>query len=58
MSVGFLMGKKKKWHRSRHPVWHFTIPDIMRENIDWREQHHKISERIDFKEKFSEQKEN
>ena len=51
MKVGLLQGRLEKRDTTRHPVWHLAVPNIWKRNIEWREKHDKIGERIAYKKK-------
>jgi hypothetical protein len=49
LKIGFLKGEIKKDEGFSQAVWHLTIPDLWKLNIEWCEKYPKIEERINFR---------
>ncbi len=46
IEVGLLEGELRRDPGYPQPVWHLTIPDLWRANVDWAVQHPKIFDRL------------
>jgi hypothetical protein len=50
IDAGLLEGEIRQDPGYRQPVWHMRIPDLWRRNLEWRETHHDLGDRLRFKE--------
>lgn len=49
MKNGLLEGECRKDPGYPQPVWHLTIPDLWKSNVEWSELHPKLRDRVEFK---------
>jgi hypothetical protein len=52
MSVGLLRGKLYRDAGYPQKVWHFRIPDVWRENIEWAQEHRSIPDQTKWKKEW------
>ena len=52
MSVGLLRGKFYRDPGYTQKVWHFRIPDVWRENIEWAQEHSSIPDQTKWKKEW------
>lgn len=49
LKIGFLKGEIRKDPGYSQAVWHLTVPDIWKQNVEWCEKHPKIEDRLAFR---------
>ena len=50
IDIGLLEGEiKKRDLHNPQPIWHLTIPDLWRPNIEWAQEYNTLKKRLDFK---------
>lgn len=49
LKLGFLKGEMRRDPGFTQSVWHLTVPDIWRKNVEWCEKYPKIADRLAFR---------
>jgi hypothetical protein len=50
LDIGLLIGEiKKKDLHNPQPIWHLTIPDIWRPNLEWSQEHNTLEKKLQHK---------
>ncbi len=49
LDVGLLAGELRQDLGYPQPVWHLQIPDLWKENLEWRQEHDSLLDRIEYK---------
>ena len=49
IAKGLLLGEVRKDPGYPQPVWHLTVPDLWERNIKWRQAHHSLLGRVQYK---------